>query len=179
MTTQTIALGGVIAIAFAGTGVYISEEKIKDKIEICHIAGEDYDDDGFFKRMWRGDDDRDKFDDRDDKGDDKKRDGRDNDKDKNKRSDSKDSDDDKDEDKGDDDNHLSSKDDNDKNDDNDGDDSKKSKWRVIKISQKAWTAHEAHGDKYPVPEGGCDADPVPPTPTEPPTNPPPTPGIPI
>ncbi|MCW9054501.1 MAG: hypothetical protein OQJ98_00765 [Candidatus Pacebacteria bacterium] len=30
-------------------------------------------------------------------------------------------------------------------------------WEIIKVSERSWPAHEAHGDKYPVPEAGCDA----------------------
>jgi len=83
MSTQTIALGGVIAIALAGAGVYAAQ----DRVEICHVTG-----------------------------------------------------------------------------------SEKNPWNIITVSAKAWPAHEAHGDKYPVPAGGCDAVP------EPPTGPPPPPG---
>jgi hypothetical protein len=35
--------------------------------------------------------------------------------------------------------------------------SEKNPWNVISVGEKSWPAHEAHGDKYPVPQGGCDA----------------------
>lgn len=35
-------------------------------------------------------------------------------------------------------------------------------WQIIKVSERSWPAHEAHGDKYPVPQGGCDAVETPP-----------------
>ena len=77
MSTQTIALGGVVAVALAGTGVYMSQSRI----EICHATG-----------------------------------------------------------------------------------SEESPWNIITVSEKSWKAHEAHGDKYPVPTGGCDVQDGPPTP---------------
>ncbi|NQV93002.1 hypothetical protein HQ403_00710 [Candidatus Kaiserbacteria bacterium] len=76
MSTQTIALGGVIAIALAGTGTYMAQSRI----EICHATS-----------------------------------------------------------------------------------SEENPWNVITVSEKAWPAHEAHGDKSPVPAGGCDAVEAPPT----------------
>ncbi len=72
MSTQTIAIGGVVAIALAGTGMYMAQ----NRIEICHVTSD------------------------------------------------------------------SSK-----------------PWNIITVSERAWESkHEAHGDKYPVPAGGCDAD---------------------
>lgn len=37
-------------------------------------------------------------------------------------------------------------------------------WEIIKVSGKSWPTHQAHGDKYPVPEGGCEVTDGPPTP---------------
>lgn len=77
MSTQTIALGGVIAIALAGTGMYMA----KNRIEICHVT-----------------------------------------------------------------------------------DDEAKPWNVIMVSERSWPAHEAHGDKYPVPAGGCETVEGPPPP---------------
>ena len=42
--------------------------------------------------------------------------------------------------------------------------SEKSPWQIITVSERSWESkHEAHGDKYPVPAGGCDAVEGPPT----------------
>lgn len=35
--------------------------------------------------------------------------------------------------------------------------SEKNPWQIINVSEKSWPAHQSHGDKYPVPQGGCDA----------------------
>lgn len=84
MSTQTIALGGVIAIALAGSGAYVAQ----NRIEICHQTG-----------------------------------------------------------------------------------SEEKSWQIITVSERSWESkHEAHGDKYPVPAGGCDAIVEPPA--GPPTGPP-------
>lgn len=81
MSTQTIALGGVIAIALAGSGAYMAQ----NRIEICHAT----------------------------------------------------------------------------------DDAEKP-WNIITVSERSWSSkHEAHGDKYPVPAGGCDASDEPTTPPPP------------
>lgn len=82
MSTQTIALGGVIAVALAGAGVYSAQQ---NRIEICHATG-----------------------------------------------------------------------------------SEENPWNIITVSVKSWSAHEAHGDKSPVPVGGCDAVEIPPTTPPPP-----------
>jgi hypothetical protein len=38
-------------------------------------------------------------------------------------------------------------------------------WNTITVSERSWSSkHEAHGDKYPVPAGGCDAGEGPPPP---------------
>ena len=84
MSTQTIAIGGVVAIALAGTGMYMAQERI----EICHVT-----------------------------------------------------------------------------------DDPSKPWNIITVSERSWESkHEKHGDKHPVPAGGCDAT------EEPPTGPPPPPG---
>ena len=74
MTKQTLAIGGVVAVALASAGVYVAQ----NRIEICHATS-----------------------------------------------------------------------------------SSENPWQVITISEKAWTAHQAHGDKYPVPANGCAAADVP------------------
>lgn len=120
MSTQTIAIGGVVAIALAGTGMYFSGERV----EICHLIGEENGDKKeFLENLWFVDDGDQHDDDRDD-----------------------DREIDRDYDRGE-----------GRDDDDDRDDDQKSKWRVIKISKRALAVHLNHGDKPPVPTGGCDA----------------------